>query len=161
MVRVHAEIAPVGVHDVLRKLRHLHRLENAVYGIAAQAQEVGEMLLHILGVGLAADAERVVACLVKLRAEVKQILYALAAAGDKPLHLIDILLYGAGQGRVDMRLAVGGGRYDAEVVRHHMPGDIQTKFLAGLAAATGVFLCAPFAYLVQGCFKFKASAAEA
>lgn len=88
MVSVDAEIAPVGVHYILRELRHLHCPEHTVDRVAAQPQEVGEVLLHILRVCLARDAQRVVAGGVKLRAEVEQILYGFAAAGhqDAPSH---------------------------------------------------------------------------
>ena len=56
MVGIDAEIAPVGVHYILRKLRHLHRPEYTVDRVAAQPQKVGEVLLHILRVCLARDA---------------------------------------------------------------------------------------------------------
>lgn len=89
MVGVNAEISPISVHYVLRELGPLHGLEYAVDGIAAQAKEIGEMLLHILRVGLAPDAQRVVARLVELGAEIEKVLDGLAASGNEPLHLVD------------------------------------------------------------------------
>lgn len=141
--------------------RHLHRPEYTVDRVAAQPQEVGEVLLHILRVCLARDAQRVVAGGVKLRAEVEQILYGFAAAWHKTLHLIDELLYRAWEGRVDMHPAVGGGGDNAEVIRNHVPRNVKAELITDPAAAAGVFLCAPFADLVQRRFKFKTASTEA
>ena len=119
------------------------------------------MLLHVLGVGLSRNAERVVARGVELRAEVEKGLDRFAAARDEALHLINVFLDRAGKRGVDVRLAVGGGGDDAEVVRHHVPRDVEAELLAGPAAAAGILLRAPLAYLVQRRFKFKAPSAEA
>ena len=161
MIHVHAEIAPVGAHDVLRELRHFHCAEHLVHRIAAETQEVGEVLLHVLRIGLSRNAERVVARLVELGAEVKKVLDRLAAAGDEPLHFVYEFLHGAGERRVDVGLAVRRGGDDAEVVRHHVPRDIQPILLARFAAAAGILFAAPFADLVQRGFKLKAPPAEA
>ena len=61
----------------------------------------------------------------------------------------------------ERRLAVGGGGDNAEVIRNHVPWNVKAEFLAGLAAAAGVLLRAPFADLVQSRFKLKAAPAEA
>ena len=161
MVGVDAEVAPVGVHYILRELRHLHCPEHAVDRVAAKTQEVREVLLHVLRVGLTGDAQGIVTGGVKLRAEVEQILYRFAAAGDKALHLVDKFLDRAWERRIDMRFAVGGGGDNAEVIRNHVPWNVKAEFLAGLAAAAGVLLRTPFADLVQSRFKFKAAPAKA
>lgn len=161
VVHIHAEIAPVGPHDVLRELRHFHGAEHLVHRIAAETQEVGEVLLHVFRVGLSRDAERIVARLVELGAEIKKVLDRLAAAGDEPLHFVDKFLHGAGKRRIDVGLAVGGGGDHTEVVRYHVPRDIQPELLTRFAAAAGIFLAAPFADLVQRGLKLKASPAEA
>ncbi len=161
MVHIHAEIAPVGPHDVLRELRHFHGAEHLVHRVAAETQEVGEVLLHVFRVGLSRNAERIVARLVELGAEIKKVLDRLAAAGDEPLHFVDKFLHGAGKRRIDVGLAVGGGGDHAEVVRYHVPRDIQPELLTRFAAAAGIFLAAPFADLMQRGLKLKASPAEA
>ena len=161
MIHIHAEIAPVGTHDVLRELRHFHGAEHLVHRIASETQEVGEVLLHVFRVGLSRDAERIVARLVELGAEIKKVLDRLAAAGDKALHFVHEFLHGAGERRVDVRLSVGRGGDDTEVVRNHVPRDIQPELLARFAAAAGILFAAPFADLVQRGLKLKAPPAEA
>ena len=119
------------------------------------------MLLHVFRVGLSRDAERIVARLVELGAEIKKVLDRLAAAGDKALHFVHEFLHGAGERRVDVRLSVGRGGDDTEVVRNHVPRDIQPELLARFAAAAGILFAAPFADLVQRGLKLKAPPAEA
>ena len=162
MVGVNAEISPISVHYVLRELGHLHGLEYAVDGIAAQAKEIGEMLLHILRVCLARDAQRVVARLVELGAEIEKVLDGLAASGNEPLHLVDEVFHTTGQGRVDVGLSVACGGDNAEIVRHLMPLDIKAEIVDDdLAAASGIFGGSELTDLVQSRFKLEAAPAEA
>ncbi len=120
------------------------------------------MLLHILGVGLAGDGEGVISGLVELCAEVENVLNGLSAAGNKALHLVNVSLYAAGKGGINVGLAVGSGGDNTEVIGYHVPLDVKAEVPFNcFAAAAGIFLGAPLAYLVKRGLKFKASSAEA
>ena len=161
MVRVHAQIAPVGVHDVLGLIGHFQGFQDPVHRIGGGAQEVGVLLLHQLGIRVSAGGGHVLAGGQGLGAQVKELLHGLTAARHILLHFIDEIFPAAGQGGVDGAAVPGGGDH-AEVVRHHVPVDVQPELVHdGLAASAGVFRAAELAQLVQRCFKFKAAPPEA
>ena len=162
VIRVHPQIAPVGVHDVPGQFRHFQRLfQHRVHRVGGGAQEVGVFLLHQLGIRVSAGGGHVLAGGQGLGAQVKEFFHRLAAAGHIFLHFVDEVFPAAGQGGVDGTAVSGSGDH-AEVIRHHVPVDIQPKLVHdGLAAAAGIFRAAELTQLVQRCFKLKAAPPEA
>ena len=163
VISVHPQIAPVGVHDVPGQLGHFQRLfQHRVHRVGGSAQEVGEVLLHILAVHLTGSGSHVLAGSQSLGAQVKESLHRGPASGNQPLHLVGKGLTAAGQGGVNGGFAIAGGGDNPEIIRHHVPGNVQPVVVDdGEPAAAGIILAAKLAQLMKGGLKLKAASAEA
>ena len=120
------------------------------------------MLLHVLAVHLAGGAGHVLAGGQGFSPQVEEGFHRGPAAGNQPLHLVGKGLAAAGEGGVNVGLAVAGGGNDPEVVRHHVPGNVQPVVIDnGEPAAAGIVLAAKLTQLVECRLKLKAASAEA
>ncbi len=161
MVAVHAQIAPVGGHDVLGKVWHFQRPEHPVHRIRRRAQEAAVLLLENLWVHLALGVGHVDAGGPGLLRQLEEVPHGPLAAGHQLLHLFDEVLLAAGQGGVQVTAVPGGGD-DAEIVGHLEPAYVQPKvLLQHIADGRGVFLAAQLAHLMQGRLKLEPAAPEA
>ena len=160
-VAVHPGIRPVAVDYIYRALRYFQRFQHRVGGVGDRAQEVREVLHHILGV-------RVPRCLADIHqrrrvliAEGEEILHGFSAPGNVILHLVDVCLPPRRHGNIEL-IAVLIGCDVAVYVVNSVPRNVQPEgVFQQLPGLAGVLLAAPVAQLVQCDLKLKAPAPEA
>ena len=88
-VAVHAQIAPVGVENIPRSLRHLQRIQNFIDAVAARLYKVGEMGFHVGGIRISVNGVRIGLSVPNLVAQFKEVRHGLPGTRDILLHLVD------------------------------------------------------------------------
>ena len=159
LVERHAEIRPVNAHDVDRLLRHFERLHNGERVVAAGAQRIGEVLLHILGV-VGGAVKHIHLGGADLLNEIEEFFQRLAGAGDIAFDRGDVRLAAAGDRNVHGG-AVGIGGDRAVAVRDGDPVDLHAVLFHDEPDVALVVVCAVVADLVHAGVKLKSASLEA
>ena len=88
-VAVHAQIAPVGVKNVLRFFRHMQSVEHFVHRIAAGFDEVREMGFHIVGIRVPVDFVGIILRCTHFVAKLEKFRDGFSRAGAVFFHFVD------------------------------------------------------------------------
>ena len=158
-VAVHAQIAPVGVEDVLGFGGHPQGVQHFVHRVAAGLDEVGEGLLHVGGVGVAVHRVGVGLGVPHLVAQGKEIRHGPAGPGHILLHLVDEGLLAEGHHAVVF--FVGGDEVIGLGDAHPVDLVLHAQVAEQLAHIAGLFRRAEVVQFVQAGLKFKAPPLEA
>lgn len=153
------QVTPVGVEDILGLLGHLQGVQHLIDGVAARLDEIGEILLHIVGVGVAVDRVGVGLGIPHLVAQLEKFRDGFPGFRAVLHHLVNKGLLAEGHDTVILFIGgdevVGlGDAHPVDLVLHAQVPE-QGAHVAGLLGGAKVV------ELVQARFKFKAPPLEA
>ena len=105
-VAVHTQIAPVGIEDIPGRLGHFEGFQHLIHRVAARLDEVGEMGLHIVRIGVAVHRVGVGLGVPHLVAELEEFRHGFAGARHILLHPVDEGLHA--EGHLAVIFLIGG-----------------------------------------------------
>ena len=95
-VQIHPQVTPVRPQNILGLLGHFQRCQHFVYRIAARPQEVGEILFHILRIGVAVHLHGIRLSGAHFIAQFKKRRHRRTGTGHQFLHFISKRLHAEG-----------------------------------------------------------------
>ena len=160
MLQINAEIAPVGLENVLTPLGQLQRVKHLLGRICAGAQHIGVIALKHLGVRVSLGGGYVCNAVQHLLKQRKQLLHLLARAGHLLLHGVNKWPYPGGHGDVHVP-AVPVGADCAEAVFTGDPVKLHAVSVQNVSHIAGVIRRTVVTQLMQGRLNLKASPPKA
>ena len=158
-VAVHAQIAPVGVEDVLCLLGHFQRVQHLVHRVAAGLDKVGEGLFHVGRVGVAVHRVGIGLGVAHFVAQLKKLGDGLAGLRAVFHHFVDERLLAEGHDAVVF--FVGGDEVIGFGNAHPVDLFLHAQVPEQLAHIAGFFRGAKIVQFVQARLKLKAPPLEA